>query len=216
MYTKWITIWEDPCITGCMDPLTECMMDKIQFHTVYQPILDQLDGIDYTQSVEYFFNVLPTNTTCMGFVDQEAKDDFLEWAVDSGVLPQLNEIQAGEDITAKEERDFLELEEVKEVKEVKEVHNEPVRVPKNLSDRRSPFQKHIGPLQDLRRQLEAARKHLEAAKWSKLQKAKQHFHERIKTSQDDLGEDYCILCSEADTLFSQIPASGKTFSLGCS
>lgn len=211
MYTKWISIWEDPCITGCMDPLTECIMDKIEFHTVYHAILDQLDGIDYTQSVEYFFNVLPTNTTCMGFVDQEAKDDFLEWAVDSGVLPQLNEIQAGEYIAAKRERDFLELE------EVKEVDHEPIRVdnrdssrigvPKNVCDQRYPFQKNIGALQDLRRYLEAARKHLEAEKWSKLQKAKQHFHERIKKSQDDLGDDYCILCSEADILFSQIPAS---------
>jgi hypothetical protein len=44
-------------------------------------------------------------------VDQDAKDDFVQWAVDSGVLPQLKEIQAGENSTAKEERDFFELEE---------------------------------------------------------------------------------------------------------
>jgi hypothetical protein len=57
MYTKWITIFEDPCITGCVDPLTDCIMDKIQFHDVYRPILEQLDGHDYAQSVEFFFTL---------------------------------------------------------------------------------------------------------------------------------------------------------------
>jgi len=87
------------------------MMDKIQFHDVYRPILEQLDGNDFPQSVEFFFTTLPTNAACLGFVDQDAKDEFVQWAVDSGVLPQLKEIQAGENAMAKEEREFLELEE---------------------------------------------------------------------------------------------------------
>ena len=109
MYAAWLTIWEDPGITECIDPLTDCILEKAQFQSVYRPILEQIDGRDYAQSVEFFFCPCPTTPTCITFVDQEAKDDFVEWAVEAGILPSLKDIHAGEHSGATQEREFLEL-----------------------------------------------------------------------------------------------------------
>lgn len=97
---SYFETFEDPVHSGCVD--------KIKFIDIYIEVLKTFDGSDMSSHVDFYFTSSVTNTTHLCFIDEDAKLDFFDYAVELGILPPLKEIQEGESKQEKESRKYDE------------------------------------------------------------------------------------------------------------
>jgi hypothetical protein len=75
---------------------------------MYEKVLQQFDGSDMTSYLDFFFVPSPLNRRIWTFVDDDARLDFRDSALEMGLIPSLNEVMEGEDKDRKIERDRKE------------------------------------------------------------------------------------------------------------
>ena len=78
------------------DPITDGLLSKECFLSVYQPLMETLDGSDMSSYVDFFFEISRFNNTILLFIDEEARLDFQDLALDMNLIPELIEIMQGE------------------------------------------------------------------------------------------------------------------------
>lgn len=79
------------------DPVYATPIDITSYTDIYGAIVNTLDGKYIDSKVSCFFEVSHINQTLLVFGDAFKRSDFFEEARELGLLPGLNEIQAGED-----------------------------------------------------------------------------------------------------------------------
>lgn len=84
------------------DPVDRAMVPLQQFLSIYASLLQQLDGSDMMGYVTFFYQQSPINRQNWEFVDDDAQQDFQEWAVEIGCIPPLKTLQRGDDYCAAE------------------------------------------------------------------------------------------------------------------
>ena len=113
-YLDWKSVMDNQCVSGVRDPITGSILEKEIFNQSFQKILDQLDGRYVQDSVNYFFQETPLNQGILEFKGEDEKSEFIDWAIDNNLLPQIEELMEGEDLYNKQQRfkesGFLDLE----------------------------------------------------------------------------------------------------------
>jgi len=95
--TYWSIAIESTQFSQFEDPITGTLLDKIQYNEIYGKVCELLMGDDnYDLCVETFFSSNPINNGSWHFVDEDARLDLYDTAVEEGVLPPLKEIHEGE------------------------------------------------------------------------------------------------------------------------
>lgn len=79
------------------DPVDKGMVPFEQFVSIYGTLLEQLDGSDMMGYVTFFYQQSPVNRQNWEFVDDDAQQDFQEWAIELGCIPPLKTLQRGDD-----------------------------------------------------------------------------------------------------------------------
>jgi hypothetical protein len=78
------------------DPVYSTYVDKNIFVEMYSTALETLDGGDMSSFVDFYFQSSPINNSIYIFRDENSKLDFMDIAIDCGLLPELEDIMAGE------------------------------------------------------------------------------------------------------------------------
>lgn len=78
------------------DPVYSTYVDKEIFIEMYSKALETLDGSDMSSFVDFYFQSSPINNSIYIFRDENSKLDFMDIAIDCGLLPELEDIMAGE------------------------------------------------------------------------------------------------------------------------
>ena len=88
---KWdhIDCIEDPI-------LSNFYMDKHNFFSIYQPLLETFDGRDLTSYIDFFLKNSVTNNRLLVFSDDDTKEDFRSLADEMNLIPSFIEICEGE------------------------------------------------------------------------------------------------------------------------
>ena len=103
--TSWETVMIETRFNMFEDPITGTFIPKHEYNKIYGPACSELFSSEFMISIETFYTPNPLNTDCWMFVDNDAKLDLFDTAVEMGLLPELREIQAGETDTEKSTRE---------------------------------------------------------------------------------------------------------------
>lgn len=77
-------------------PITGSGIDTSEYHAVYGPFLETLDGRDLSSYVDFFFERSPINRYHWMFVDEDAKADFVDFCLEMKIIPELDLIKSGD------------------------------------------------------------------------------------------------------------------------
>lgn len=112
---KWVDFrnhgWTN--IQLIQDPVCETYVERDLFFASYGPLLETLDGRDLSSFVDFFFVTSPLNPSMLCFESENARLDFQDLAREMLLLPEIEEIMAGEDHAIREKRLKLEMEQRK-------------------------------------------------------------------------------------------------------
>lgn len=109
-HISWQT-FDITSVTTVDDPVSSGSMAIESFIEIYGPLLVTLDGRDMSSFVDFFFERSPCNRSVLVFVDENARDDFREMAIDMELIPDMKDIMVGESVEEKAKRE--EAEEIK-------------------------------------------------------------------------------------------------------
>jgi regulator of protease activity HflC (stomatin/prohibitin superfamily) len=109
MATSFTVTWEEFCrkahsVVLVEDPVTSGYLALESFVETYEPLLKTFDGRDMSSFVDFYLHTSPVNKGVLLFVDDDAKMDFLDEAVEMKLIPPMADIQAGEDADKAAER----------------------------------------------------------------------------------------------------------------
>lgn len=90
------------------DPVYSTYVEREIFIDMYSKALETLDGGDMSSFVDFYFQSSPINQSIYIFRDENAKLDFMDIAIDCGLLPELEEVMAGETKLEKSHRNQQE------------------------------------------------------------------------------------------------------------
>jgi len=112
-------IWEDTkqdkSILSFEHPLYPIIIYKKHFEEEFNSVLELLNGETMSDYIDFYFEKDAINLSCLRFIDENAKADFYDWAVELGCLMSLKEIYEGESEQSKQERRQLEQLEQKKI-----------------------------------------------------------------------------------------------------
>ena len=100
----WKDVLNDIEICTLEHPAYEWDMDKLTFYDCFKSICDQLDGSTMSDYISFFYLSTPLCPSSLKFHDDDARQDFLDWAIDENCLPPLGELQSSESIKSKDIR----------------------------------------------------------------------------------------------------------------
>jgi len=86
------------------DPIYHSYISVDVFFNSYQDLLESLNGEDCDSYIESFFTPSVINSRMLVFIDEDARMDFEDLAVEMKLIPSLKEICEGEDRIDKEAR----------------------------------------------------------------------------------------------------------------
>ncbi len=92
-------------VTSVEDPISSGTMAIESFIQIYEPLLITLDGYDMSSYVDFFFERSPCNRCILMFVDENAKLDFRDAAIEMELIPPIIEIMVGESEDDKYQRE---------------------------------------------------------------------------------------------------------------
>ena len=93
-------VWSEvdlTAITSIQDPVYSNQIETAEFVRIYGVILQTLDGRDASSFVDFFFHPCRLNQSNLIFVDNDAREDFRDFAIEEGILPPLIDIITGDD-----------------------------------------------------------------------------------------------------------------------
>ena len=83
-------------VVAIQDPVYDSYLDKDAFFDIYLMLLQTFDGTDADAYVDLFFEPSPVNMSILIFVDEDAKSDFADLAIEMKLIPEIAETCAGE------------------------------------------------------------------------------------------------------------------------
>ena len=103
--TSWAEIEQESSITQVIHPLYDNYMTKEEFAQEFGAILPEFNGQDdYPDSyLGFYVEVNPINGA-LKFTDEDTKADFIEYAIEEGLIPPLKEVHQGEGSDDRKER----------------------------------------------------------------------------------------------------------------
>ena len=130
----WIDILGDFQINTLEHPAYEWDMDKNTFYDCFKAICDQLDGSTMSDYISFFYISSPLCPSSLRFRDEDARQDFLDWAIDENCLPPLGELQSSESTKSKDIRQQQEaIEKQKKLKASKNNDNLQINLKKIIT-----------------------------------------------------------------------------------
>lgn len=92
----WEVVMEDPTIKSIQEPVCEHYVSKQDFHEGYHTFLITLDGRDCASYVDFFWQRCPGNSSCLEFVDGDARLDIYDFLRDEGLIPDMKRVHSGD------------------------------------------------------------------------------------------------------------------------
>ncbi len=93
-------------ILSIQDPVFESYLDIGSFFDIYLSLLETLDGSDADSFVDLFFSRSPVNLSILIFIDEDARSDFADSAIEMKLIPDITETCQGESREDKLRRDL--------------------------------------------------------------------------------------------------------------
>lgn len=104
----WTMAAKKESILNIEDPLHGGPVEKTVYYQMYSKILDELNGETMSDYFDFYFQESPLNKNCWIFLDNDSKEDFLDWCQEKDILPSLKEIYSGETYEEKIKREEKE------------------------------------------------------------------------------------------------------------
>ena len=95
-FFTWELTSQDNTINSIEHPLTEWCMPKQEFFNTFKNVCVLLNGETMSDYVSFFFKRDVINSSHLKFTDNDAKMDFLDWAIEEKCLPSIKEFCASE------------------------------------------------------------------------------------------------------------------------
>jgi hypothetical protein len=92
-------------ITSIEDPISSGTMATESFIQIYEPFLITLDGRDMMSHVDFFFERSPCNSSILMFLDENARLDFRDEAIEMKLIPPIRDVMVGESEDDKAQRE---------------------------------------------------------------------------------------------------------------
>lgn len=86
----------DPTIQTIQEPVCEQYVSKDDFDVGYRAFLVTLDGRDCASFVDFFWQRSPVNSSCLEFVDRDARMDIYDFLRDEGLIPDMKRVHSGD------------------------------------------------------------------------------------------------------------------------
>jgi len=137
----WSIAARNDNILNIEDPLHGGTIEKMVYYQMYSKILDELNGETMSDYFDFYFQESPLNKNCWIFLDNDSKEDFLDWCQDEGILPSLKEIHSGETIDEKIKREEKERFDRLKQKQFIEIQRKKLGEKKKRSEINSEFNK---------------------------------------------------------------------------
>jgi len=96
-------------VYSIQDPIYMSYLDKEVYFEIYGSLLKELDGRDSDSFIDLFFEISKINSSILVFIDDDAKEDFADLAVDMKLIPDIKELCEGESKEDKLKRTAREL-----------------------------------------------------------------------------------------------------------
>lgn len=100
-------VWDT--VFSIQDPIYTSYLDVETFIEIYGKLLTTLNGEDADSYIDLFFERSPINNTILIFVNEDAKEDFADMAVDMKLIPDIKELCEGESKQDKLRRSLKEM-----------------------------------------------------------------------------------------------------------
>jgi len=92
----WKLVMQDITIRSIQEPISEMLIEKIEFYEAYEEFLVTLDGRDMTSYVDFFWQRSPVDCSCLEFVDRDARIDIYEYLRDEDLVPDMKKVHTGD------------------------------------------------------------------------------------------------------------------------
>jgi len=92
----WQILLEDDRIKSIQEPICEMMIDKNDFHEAYGTFMITLDGRDMTSYVDFFWRKSPIDSSCLEFVDKDARLDIYDYLKEENLIPDMAKVHSGD------------------------------------------------------------------------------------------------------------------------
>ena len=108
--TTWNDIKQNKNISNIEHPLYASIITKQEFEKEFSNLLLKLNGESIDKGPPtpdcyfgFFVEINPVDST-LKFIDEDSKTDFIDWAIELGIMPPLKEIHQSESIQDQENR----------------------------------------------------------------------------------------------------------------
>lgn len=94
--TVWSVLLKDNTIRSIQEPICEMFIDIDDFDGAYHEFLITLDGRDLTSFVDFFWRRSPVDSTCLEFIDADARMDIYDYLRDANLIPEMDQVHSGD------------------------------------------------------------------------------------------------------------------------
>ena len=92
----WVRVLNDKSIKSIQEPICEMYIEKRDFDKAYHQFMITLDGRDLTSYVDFFWRRSPIDSTCLEFVDTDARLDIYDYLRDENLIPDMAKVHSGD------------------------------------------------------------------------------------------------------------------------
>ena len=93
----WETVAQTDQVHSIEHPVLNIKMPKGEFAKEFAAVLKELDGRSLTDFVDFFFEPDCVDRGTLCFRGEDERQDFFDWAVETGCCPPLAQIKSGDD-----------------------------------------------------------------------------------------------------------------------
>jgi hypothetical protein len=94
--TTWIVVLRDNSIKSIQEPICELYISIRDFDKAYRKFMITLDGRDMTSFVDFFWQRSPIDSSCLEFVDKDARLDIYDYFRDTNLIPDMHKVHSGD------------------------------------------------------------------------------------------------------------------------
>ena len=104
MSITWNIAIQEPQIMYFQHPVFQTQVKKDLFQQEFRTLLQQLDGTTMSDYIDFYYKPDIIDPTMYIFIDEDAKEDFFDFAVETDCIPSLKSIHMSENETEREAR----------------------------------------------------------------------------------------------------------------
>ena len=86
----WKLAMKDISIISIQEPISEMLIEKVEFNDAYGQFLITLDGRDLTSYVDFFWRRSPVDCSCLEFIDKDTRMDIYEFLRDDDAISAIS------------------------------------------------------------------------------------------------------------------------------